>query len=103
MIRLRKHAENRLKGVLMSREPFDDPWQATIDEASGRVAEEQMQAACGLELEPDNGGGSLPSAPQTRKRDLPARTTPYYAHLPDLRAGGADGGMKRTSIYINKI
>ncbi len=59
-----------------------------------------MTEACGLEMEPDDAGEYLPSVLQTGKWDLPARTIPYYAHLPDLRAREAEGGMKQPSIYI---
>jgi hypothetical protein len=45
VIRLGKQAANRMNGVRMIREAFDDTWEATIDEANGRVAEEKMEKA----------------------------------------------------------
>jgi hypothetical protein len=48
MIRLGKQAQNRIKGVLMIREALDETWQANVDYAKGRVAEQKMKEAFGL-------------------------------------------------------
>jgi hypothetical protein len=48
MIRLGKQAANRIQGVLMIREALDETWQANIDYAKGRVAEQKMKEAFGL-------------------------------------------------------